>query len=134
MTRYLLDANLILRFLRDDHAELSPKARALFAQAASGDCVLLIPGVVLAECVLVLRSYYKADRELVALTLTKLISKPGVEADEPALAVEALSRMATTNADYADCYLAARSAAHDHPVASFDKDFRKFKDVRRWEG
>jgi len=133
MTRYLLDANLILRFLRDDQPKQSPKASALFAQAAAGECVLTIPSVVLAECVWVLRSFYKTDRKAVALALSKLISKPGVETDEPELAIDALDRLAKTNVDYVDCYLAARSAAHDDPVASFDKDFRKFKDIRRWE-
>jgi len=133
MTRYLLDANLVLRFLRDDHPKHSPAASALFAQAAVGQCVLTIPSVVLAECVWVLSSFYKTDRAAIASALSKLISKPGVETDEPELVIDALGRLANTNADYADCYLAARSAAYDNPVASFDKDFQKFKDIRRWK-
>lgn len=133
MTRYLLDANLILRFLRDDHPEHSPKAKGLFAQAADGQCVLVIPVVVLAECVWVLTSFYKTERVDVALALSQLISTPGVETDDPALAIHALDRYARTHADYVDCYLASVAAMNDEPVASFDKDFRKFKDIRRWK-
>ncbi len=133
MTRYVLDANVILRFLRDDHPEHSPQATSLFAQAASGDCVLAIPNVVLAECVWVLQSFYSTDRETIALALSKLISKPGVEIDELELAIDALRRLGKTNVDYVDCYLAARASATGETVASFDKDFQKFDDIHRWE-
>ena len=36
MIAYLLDTNVILRFLRDDHAQHSPAARALFSDACNG--------------------------------------------------------------------------------------------------
>ena len=133
MTRYVLDANVILRFLRDDHPEHSPQATGLFAQAASGDCVLAIPSVVLAECVWVLQSFYSTEREAIALALSKLISKPGVETDELELAIDALRRLAKTNIDYVDCYLAARASASGETVASFDKDLQKSDDIQRWE-
>lgn len=132
MTRYLLDANLVLRFLRDDAPKHARQAKSLFAEAAAGRCVLVLSAVVLAECVWVLRSFYEVDNAVVAETLTALIGKPGIEADEAALAVDALRRMAETGIDYADCYLAARAVSQDQPVASFDKDFHRFAEVRRW--
>ena len=89
--------------------------------------------VVLAECVWVLQSFYSTERETIALALSKLISKPGVEADEFELAIDALRRLAKTNVVYVDCFLAVRASASGKTVASFDKDFQKFDDIHLWE-
>ena len=132
MTRYLLDANVVLRFLRDDHRTLSRRASALFESAAAGDCTIVLPAVVLAECVWVLRSFYDESHERVANVLTALVTSPGIAADEPEVTVDALARMAAHRLDYADCYLAARAARSDEPIASFDRDLDRFDDVRRW--
>ena len=134
MTRYVLDANLVLRFLRDDHPTHSPQAKSLFEAASSGACVLVLPSVVLAECVWVLGSHYGVSAARISQTLIAMLTKPGVKTDEPEVAIDALERMAGTGLDYVDCYLAARAVQDGHTVASFDQDFRKFKDVKRWKG
>jgi predicted nucleic-acid-binding protein len=127
--RCLLDANLILRFLRDDDADHSPRARQLFEEAGRGARVLVIATPIITECVWVLRSFYKTGRGEIAAVLLALFHHPGVELDERGVLVDALSRFGTTNVDFADCYLAARAAASSEPVASFDEDFRRFSDV-----
>ena len=43
MKKYLLDTNVLLRFLLDDHAELSQAAAGLFQQAADSKCLLILP-------------------------------------------------------------------------------------------
>ena len=133
MIRYVLDANIVLRLLRDDHPKHSSQARALFADAAAGRCELILPQVVLAECVWVLRSFYATEPAAIAEPLLTLINAPGIVADEPAVASDALRRMSTTKLDYIDCYVAARAANSQDAVASFDRDFRKFQDVRCWQ-
>ena len=132
MTRYLLDANVVLRFLRDDHPTLSRRASSLFESAAAGDCTIVLPTVVVAECVRVLRSFYDESGERVANVLTALVTSPGIAVDEPEVTVDALARMAANRLDYADCHLAARAARSDEPIASFDRDLDRFEDVRRW--
>lgn len=52
----------MLRFVLDDPPELSPRAVALFERAAGGELQLLIPTVILAECVYTLKSFYTAER------------------------------------------------------------------------
>lgn len=95
--------------------------------------MLVLPAVILAECVWVLTSFYAADRGDIASALSQLISKPGIETEDAALSVDALALYASTSADYVDCYVAARAVRDDEPVASFDQDFRKFEGVRRWK-
>ncbi len=132
MRRYLLDANLVLRFLLNDHPELSDRAAGLFARAAAGECVLVLPSVVVAECVCVLRSFYDKSHADISRVLSSLATRRGLLSDEPALVVDALDRMARTRLDYVDCYLAARAADADDTVATFDKGLRKFDDIRLW--
>ena len=133
MTRRLLDANLVLRFLLDDHRTLSPRASALFREAAEGRCTLVLTDVVLAECVWVLRSFHEESHEQIALVLSSLVTEPGIDTEDTELIVDALERMARTRIDYVDCCLAARAARADVPIASFDRDFRKFDDIRLWK-
>lgn len=131
MNQYLIDTNVILRFLRGDHPQQSPKSEALFMEAAEGKSLLIVPQLVLAEVVWVLSSFYKMDRTVISETLVKLISKSGIQVDEPDLAMESLRRFSENKVDYTDCYLAARAVADDKIVASFDKDFNKFHDIRQ---
>ena len=72
MTKYLLDTNVLLRFLLDDHAELSQAAAGLLQQAADGKCLLILTDLGVAEAVWVLTSYYKLERQAVAESLAKI--------------------------------------------------------------
>jgi predicted nucleic acid-binding protein len=47
--------------------------------------------------------------------------------------LDALKRCRDRGVHFADAYLAAAAAELAHPVASFDRDFDKFKDVQRAE-
>jgi predicted nucleic-acid-binding protein len=75
--KYLLDTNVLLRFLLDDHPELSRAAARLFQQAADEKCLLILADLCIAEAVWVLTSYYKIERQKVADSLAKLLLKAG---------------------------------------------------------
>jgi predicted nucleic acid-binding protein len=62
MKKYLLDTNVLLRFLLGDHDELSPKAVRLFRQAANRECLVILTDLGIAEAVWVLTSYYKLQK------------------------------------------------------------------------
>jgi predicted nucleic acid-binding protein len=134
LKRYLVDTNVLLRFLLADSDALTSKARALFARAEAGECVLVLTDVALAEAVWVLESHYKVDRATIAGTLASLVTKPGVRCPGGAAVTGALGRYASTKVDYFDCYLAALAAESGDAVAWFDRDLRKFKDVEVWSG
>jgi predicted nucleic-acid-binding protein len=133
MKKYLLDTNLLLRFLLDDHPELSPKAARLFQQAADRKCLLILSDLSIAEAVWVLTSYYKIKRKEVAEILAKLVVRAGVHLPALDLVLDALARFKATNCDFFDCYLAAQAVASGDSVATFDKDFAKFTDVIVWD-
>jgi predicted nucleic acid-binding protein len=47
--------------------------------------------------------------------------------------IGALQRFAVVNVDFSDAWMAARADHLGHAMASFDRDFDKFKDIRRFE-
>jgi predicted nucleic-acid-binding protein len=134
VNKYLLDTNVLLRFLLDDHAELSEAAACLFQQAADGECLLILTDLGIAEAIWVLTSFYKLERQTVAESLAKMIVKAGIQCPTLEPTLDALARFKASNCDFFDCYLAAQAAASGVAVASFDKDLKKFEDVSLWEG
>jgi len=133
MTNYLLDTNVLIRFLREDHEEHSPAAQGLFLEALSGECVLILTEVAVAEAVWVLLSVYKIDRRQIAEELQFVAKSPGVRCVNRNELLDALDRFAITRFDILDCYLAAMAAASGDHVATFDNDFVRFTDVLRWD-
>jgi predicted nucleic-acid-binding protein len=131
--RYLLDTNVLLRFLLDDHAELSRVTAGLFQQAADGKCLLILTDLAVAEAVWVLTSYYKLERQTVAESLAKMIVKAGIQCPTQESVLDALAHFNASNCDFFDCYLAAQASASGVAIASFDKDLKKFEDVSLWE-
>jgi predicted nucleic-acid-binding protein len=125
----LVDTNLIVRYLVQDHEKHAKAAGKLFDACDRGDVVIVVLPAVLAECVFVLESFYEHPRGDIASALGRLISSPGVEIDA-AIHLDALDRYRKTKVHFLDCLIAATAATENMPVASFDQDFRKFTDVR----
>jgi predicted nucleic acid-binding protein len=128
--RRLIDTNLIVRYLVQDHEKHAKAAEKLFDACDRGQLILVVLPVVLAECVFVLDSFYGRARADISSALATLISSPGVEITDPAVHLDALKRYCQTKIHFVDCLIAATAAAENTPVATFDQDFRKFPDVR----
>ncbi len=128
--RRLVDTNLIVRYLVQDHEKHARAAGKLFDACDRGDLEIVVLPVVLAECVFVLESFYRHPRADIASALRRLISSPGVEISEVTVHLDALNRYQGSKAHFVDCLLAANAVAKSMPVSTFDQDFRKFADVR----
>lgn len=130
MKRRLVDTNLIVRYLVQDHEKHAKAATKLFDACDKAELVIVLLPVVLAECVFVLESFYEHSRGDIASALGTLISSPGVEISRAEIHLDALDRYQRTKIHFVDCVIAATSAAENTSVATFDQDFRKFTDVR----
>jgi len=73
-----LDANLICRYLTDDHPELSPRAAALI----DSDHQLRISLLMLAEAAQVLRSFYRRAPDQIADALIRLLERSNIRVHE----------------------------------------------------
>ena len=133
MAKLLLDTNVIIRFLTGDHPAHSPRSRSLFARAAAGDVTLFVTDLALAETVWVLQSFYKLDRTAITTALKGLIGFAGIEVHNKAKLLRALQNFAQSGVNFVDAYHAAIAAADSIAIASFDRDFDQFADVKRIE-
>jgi len=126
----LIDTNLIVRYLVQDHDKHARAVGRLFDACDRGDVVIVVLPVVLAECVFVLESFYRHPRTDIASALGRLISSPGIEISEVTVHLDALNRYKGTKTHFVDCLIAATAVAKNVPVSTYDQDFRKFTDVR----
>lgn len=132
MTRWLLDTNVILRYLLRDHEPMYLHAERLFQRAEDGELELVILPTVLTECIYVLTSsVYRLPKTEVARVLTELILLDGVAREDTELLTECLNLVADKNVDFTDAYLECCSRRSGDGIASFDGDFLplQFKDV-----
>ncbi len=129
MKRLHLDANVVLRFLRDDDAKQSPAARRLIGEASDGKVELVLSVVTAGEIFYALRAAYKLPRPEIVALLDALV-RSGVFAVEHELRLlDTLGRVGKANVDFGDAWLAASAKEAGEAVASFDQDFSKFADV-----
>ncbi len=128
--RYHLDANVVLRFLRNDDPKHSPAAARLFARAKAGEIQLVLSAVTIAEVFYVLARVYKHAKPEAASKLLPLVQSDLLAVTDRSTAVDALLRVSKANVDFGDAYLAATAARSGDTVASFDSDFTSFPDVR----
>ena len=129
----LVDTNVLVRFLTGEPAEMAAKARRLVERADSGEVVLVVLPVIVAETFYTLESYYELARQDVAAKLSEFLQSRGIECMELPRIVNALALCREEKAHFADAYLAASALELNSPVVSFDRDFDQFKGVRRVE-
>lgn len=76
----LVDANVVLRYLLDDHAELSAKAADILERHS-----VTLPVEVGCEVVYVLQKVYAVERKEIQLQLGALLNEGLVNMDKPAV-------------------------------------------------
>ena len=128
--RRFVDTNLIVRYLVQDQEKQAKTAGKLFEACDRSEVVVVLLPAGLAECVFVLESFYEHPRGDIVAALSTLISSPGVEIHAPEIHLDALDRYRKTGVHFVDCLIAANAVAEGTPVATFDKDFRRFADIQ----
>jgi predicted nucleic acid-binding protein len=130
---YLVDANILLRFLTNDHPVHSPAAKKLFADAGAGKANLRIPFIAITEGVFTLQRHYEVDHDDIGRELLKLLTAPGVTLTCPHWILEAVEDYQNKDVSFGDACLAAEAKAGHTPVASFDRGLDKFPGLKRHE-
>ena len=125
MTPVWVDTNILLRFLTNAPVEQARRARELMRRAAQREITLIVPVVVLAEIVWVMRSVYGHPPKTVADALRSLVAAEGVAVENDEVVFDALDLFAERTVDFADAYLVASAARRGEAVATFDADLQK---------
>jgi len=125
---YLIDTNVILRYLLGDHPKFSPKAESFMGDISEGTKKAEIFDVVIVECIYVMEKYYQIPKNEISTMLSGILNFSGIVNPDRSELLEALLKYNSTNIDIVDCILAAHSSP-EKVVVSFDKDMKKLKAV-----
>jgi predicted nucleic-acid-binding protein len=125
---YLVDTNVVLRYLLGDHPEFSPRANTFFQDVYKGVKKAEILDVVIVECVYVMEKYYGIPKTEITAKLSGILNYQGIVNTDKSKTLCALLKYETSNADIVDCILAATST-ESRAVISFDGDMKKLKAV-----
>jgi predicted nucleic-acid-binding protein len=122
----VLDTNVILRYLLNDHPQHFLLAQAFMADVISGKITAYIPDSVLAECVYVLLKVYKVPKPRACEALTGILSYGGISQINRDILINSLQLFASHNVDVVDAIVHATAKQQDWAVFSFDQDMKKF--------
>ena len=125
---YLIDTNVVLRYLLGDHPEFSPKAEAFMLDVSNGVKKAEILDVVIVECIYVMEKYYEIPKTEIVEKLSGILNFSGIVNPDRSEILEALLKYGISSIDIVDCILAAHSSP-GKVVISFDKDMEKLNAV-----
>lgn len=122
---YLLDTNIIIRFLVGDHEEHLEKSTGYFEQIEQGSMEVEILSDVLMEAFFVLTKFYKLPKVEVISDLKTILSFEGVVNKDKVILFETLSIIENKNLDFVDALICAKCKFQNYEKLSFDKDLNK---------
>ena len=122
---YLLDTNIIIRFLVGDNEEHLAKSTEYFEQIELGSMEVEILSDVLMEAFFVLTKFYKLPKIEVISDLNTILSFEGVVNKDKVILFETLSIIENKNIDFVDALICAKCKFQNYEKLSFDKDLSK---------
>lgn len=122
---YLLDTNIIIRFLVGDNEDHLAKSTEYFEQIELGSMEVEILSDVLMEAFFVLTKFYKLPKIEVISDLKTILSFEGVVNKDKVILFETLSIIENKNIDFVDALICAKCKFQNYEKLSFDKDLSK---------
>ncbi len=122
--KFLLDANIVIRFLTRDNEEYYHKSVKIFQDIESEKIGVMLMDFILAEIIYVLKRIYKYSKNDIATVLKKLLLYKNLYTENKLITFEAIEIYADINIDFADAMLCAKQKLEGFEILSFDKDIR----------
>ncbi len=122
---YLLDTNVIIRFLVGDNEKFLEESTAYFKDIEVSKIQVEILEGVLMEAFFVLTKFYKLSKSDVILDLKTILSLDGVINHNKTILHEALTIIELNNIDFVDALICAKSKLQGYGKISFDNDVKK---------
>ncbi len=115
-----IDANIILRYLLDDHEELARQAAGIIDHED-----VFASTEVVCEVVYVLCGVYKATRKEVATRLPEFIRLEHISVSDADVILRAFAVFAEKNIDFVDALMFAYHTERGDQIATFDKQLAR---------
>ena len=115
-----IDANVLLRYVLNDHPELSSKAREIIDQH-----IVEVPIEVLCEVIYVLAGHYEIDRKSISIGLRRFFEQTQCTLFHREAVLRGLEYFEQNSLDFVDCVLAAYAEVEKDEIFTFDNKLKK---------
>lgn len=134
MERRFVDTNIFLRYLTADHPAKYRRCRALFQRATDGEVILATSGLVIAELIWTLQSFYRVSKLDIVEKVSIIVNMESLEIPEKDIITNALVLFGRKNIDYIDAYNAVLMKRLGlGAIFSYDQDFDILEGLERLE-
>jgi predicted nucleic acid-binding protein len=134
MENKFIDTNIFLRYLTKDDPSKYERCREMFKRALEGDIAISTSGMVIAELVWTLLSYYKVPKAEVVEKISVILGTPNLFIPDKNVLIDALILYARRNIDFIDAYNAVFMRYQGlHEIYSYDEDFEAVEGIERKE-
>ncbi|MCL2026676.1 MAG: PIN domain-containing protein [Leptospirales bacterium] len=115
-----IDANIVLRYLMNDHPERSPKAKEIIDKN-----IVEVPIEVLCEVVFVLKGHYGIDRSNISAKLKYFFEQTQCILPHQDAVLRGLEYYGQKSLDFVDCILAGYADVEKDEIFTFDEKLQK---------
>jgi predicted nucleic acid-binding protein len=134
METKFVDTNIFLTYLTKDDPSKYEKCKEVFKKAMKGEIAITTSGMVIAELVWTLLSYYKVAKAEVVEKVTVIVGTKNLSIPDKHIVADALVLYARKNIDFIDAYNAVFMRYHGlREIYSYDEDFELIEDIQRQE-
>ena len=115
-----IDANVILRYVLNDHPELSAKSREIIDRHS-----VEVPVEVLCEAVYVLAGHYGIDRQSISTGLLRFFEQTQCTLSHREAVLRGIEYFGQKPLDFVDCVLAGYAEVDKDEIFTFDVKLQK---------
>ena len=129
----LLDTNVIVRFLTENHDEKFKGVYHFFQDIEQGKITVELKLIVLFQTIFVLKSFYKVPKIQIVKAMKGLLKFKGLKITDKKIVASMMDIWDSNSIEIVDAYLIACLEKNSQNILySYDKDFDKFK-IKRHE-
>ncbi len=134
MENKFVDTNVFLRYLTKDDLSKYERCREMFKKALEGEIAISTSGMVIAELIWTLLSYYKLPKAEVIEKVLVIVGTESLFIPDKDVLADALVLYARKNIDFIDAYHAVFMKYHGlREIYSYDEDLETIEDIERKE-
>ena len=134
MENKFVDTNVFLRYLTKDNLSKYERCREMFKKALEGEIAISTSGMVIAELIWTLLSYYKLPKAEVIEKVLVIVGTESLFIPDKDVLADALVLYARKKIDFIDAYHAVFMKYHGlREIYSYDEDFETIEDIERKE-
>jgi predicted nucleic acid-binding protein len=134
MENKFVDTNVFLRYLTQDDLSKYERCREMFRRSIEGEIAISTSGMVIAELIWTLLSYYKVPKAEVIEKVSVILGTESLFIPDKDVLADALVLYARKNIDFIDAYNAVFMKYQGlREIYSYDEDFETIEDIERKE-